>query len=128
MPQVFSFVVRVHCIGVGGLLLTCASPSQFPWASPCLLVPKKDGQLRLCTDYRRVNAVTVSDAYPLPRTDDPIDKVGQTNYITKIDLLKGYYHIPLTEKAQQIFAFITPFGFFQYKVIPFGMRNVPSTF
>ena len=105
-----------------------AIPSQSPWASPCLLVPKEDGQLRLCTDYRRVNAVTVPDAYPLPRIDDLIDKVGQTNYITNIDLLKGYYQIPLTEKAQQISAFITPFGLFQYRVMPFGMRNAPSTF
>ena len=105
-----------------------ASSSQSPWASPCLLVPKEDGQLRLCTDYRRVNAVTVPDAYPLPRIDDLIDKFGQTNYITKIDLLKGYYQIPLTKEAQQISAFITPFGLLQYRVMPFGMRNALSTF
>lgn len=105
-----------------------AVPSQSPWASPCLLVPKEDGQMRLCTDYRRVNAVTVPDAYPLPRIDDLIDSVGQSKYITKIDLLKGYYQIPLSENAQQISAFITPFGLFHHKVMPFGMRNAPSTF
>lgn len=105
-----------------------AVPSKSPWASPCLLVPKEDGQLRFCTDYRRVNAVTVPDAYPLPRVDDLIDEVGQAKYITKIDLLKGYYQIPLTEDAQQISAFITPFGLFHYLVAPFGMRNCPATF
>lgn len=105
-----------------------AVPSNSPWASPCLLVPKEDGQNRFCTDYRKVNAVTVPDAYPLPRVDDLIDEVGQTKYITKIDLLKGYYQIPLSEEAQQISAFITPFGLFQYLVAPFGMRNCPATF
>ena len=84
--------------------------------------------MRFCTDYRRVNAVTVPDPYPLPRIDDLIDNVGQSKYITKIDLLKGYYQILLSENAQQISAFITPFGLFHYKVMPFGMRNAPSTF
>ena len=105
-----------------------AVPSQSPWASPCLLVPKEDGQLRLCTDYRRVNAVTIPDAYPLPRIDDLIDEVGQAVYVTKMDLTKGYYQIPLTEEAQLISAFTTPFGLYQYLVLPFGMRNSPATF
>lgn len=105
-----------------------AVPSNSPWASPCLLVPKEDGQQRFCTDYRRVNAVTVPDAHPLPRIDDLIDEVGQSQFITKLDLLKGYYQIPLTQEAQQISAFITPFGLFQYLVAPFGMRNCPATF
>ena len=72
--------------------------------------------------------MTVPDAYLLPRIDDLIDKVGQTNYITKNDLLKGQYQIALTEKFQQISAFITPFGLFQYRVMPFGMKNAPTTF
>lgn len=105
-----------------------AVPSNSHWASPCILVSKDDGQTRFCTDYRQVNAVTVPDAYSLPRVDDLIDEVGQAKYINKLDLLKEYYHIPLTEEAQQIFAFITPFGFFHYLVAPFGMRNCPATF
>ncbi len=105
-----------------------AIPSSSPWASPCLLVPKEDGQLRFCTDYRRVNAVTIPDAYPLPRVDDLIDEVGQAKFVTKLDLLKGYYQIALTERAQIVSAFITPFGPFQYVVAPFGMRNCPATF
>ncbi|XP_063846193.1 uncharacterized protein LOC135092012 [Scylla paramamosain] len=105
-----------------------AIPSSSPWASPCLLVPKEDGQLRFCADYRRVNAVTIPDAYPLPRVDDLIDEVGQAKFVTKLDLLKGYYQIALTERSQIVSAFITPFGLFQYVVAPFGMRNCPATF
>ena len=63
-----------------------AVPSNSPWASPCHLVPKEDGQVRFCTDYRRVNAITVPDAYPLPRVDDLIDEVGQSKFIKKLDI------------------------------------------
>ena len=105
-----------------------AVPSCSPWASPCLLVPKEGGELRLCTDYRRVNAATQPDPYPLPRIDDLIDTVGQSRFISKIDLLKGYHQIPLTDNAQLISAFITPFGLYHYRVMPFGMRNSPATF
>ncbi|XP_071551747.1 uncharacterized protein [Panulirus ornatus] len=105
-----------------------AVPSCSPWASPCLLVPKEDGQLRLCTDYRRLNSVTQSDAYPLPRIDDLTDMVGQSKYISKIDLNKGFYQIPLTENAQTISAFITPVELYEYRVMPFGKRNSPGTF
>ena len=105
-----------------------AVPSCSPWASPCLLVPKEDGQLRLCTDYRQLNNVTQPDSYPLPRIDDLIDTVGQSKYISKIDLNKGFHQIPLTKNAQTISAFITPFGLYEYKVMPFGMRNSPATF
>lgn len=89
-----------------------AVPSKSPWASPCLLVPKKDGQFRLFVDCVRVNSVTVSDAYPLPRVDELVDSVEQLKFITKIDLLKGYHQIPLTERAQLISAFVTPFGLY----------------
>ena len=105
-----------------------AEPSKSPWASPCLLVPKEDGSTRMCTDYRQVNSKTIKDSYPLPRLDDIIDSIGEAKFVTKIDLLKGYYQIELTDKAKVISAFITPFGLFQYKVMPFGMTNAPSTF
>lgn len=105
-----------------------AKPSKSPWASPCLLVPKEDGSLRLCTDYRRVNSVTVKDSFPLPRIDDIIDSIGQAKYVTKVDLLKGYYQVELTDKAKTISAFTTPFGLFEYEVMPFGLTNAPSTF
>ncbi len=105
-----------------------AAPSHSPWASPCILVTTENGQLRFCTDHRRMNAVTVPDAYPLPWIDDLLDEVGQSRFVIKIDLLKGYYQITLTKRAQEISAFITPFGLFHWLVAPFGIRNCPATF
>lgn len=72
--------------------------------------------------------MTVPDSYPIPRIDDLVDAVGQSRFLTKIDLLKGYYQVPLTKSAQLISAFVTPFGLYHYLVMPFGMRNSPATF
>ena len=105
-----------------------AEPSKSPWASPCILVPKPDGSHRFCTDYRKVNKVTVPDSYPLPLIEDLIDRVGQSKFVTTIDLQKGYYQLCLTERAKTISAFITPFGLYQYVVMPFGLTNAPATF
>ncbi|XP_064098186.1 uncharacterized protein LOC135209441 [Macrobrachium nipponense] len=110
------------------LKLDLAAPSKSPWASPCILVKKPNNSYRMCTDYRKVNSVTVKDAYPLPRIADIIDSVSNSKYLTQIDLLKGYYQIKLTDRAKEISAFITPFGLFEYKVLPFGMTNAPATF
>ena len=103
-------------------------PSKSAWASPCILVPKPDGSYRMCTDYRKVNNVTKTDSFPIPRIDDCIDKIGKAKYVTKFDLLKGFWQIPLTNRAKEISAFVTPDGLFQYKVMPFGMKNSPPTF
>ena len=65
-------------------------PSQSEWSSPCILVPKPGGTFRMCTDYRKVNSVTKTDTFPIPRIDDCIDNIGQAKYITKFDLLKGF--------------------------------------
>jgi hypothetical protein len=69
-----------------------------------------------------------SDSYPIPRIDDCIDKVGSAKYVTKFDLLLGYWQIPLTDRAKEVSAFVTPDGLYQYKVMPFGMKNAPATF
>ena len=98
------------------------------WSSPCLLVPKPDGTLRFCTDFRKVNSVTKTDTYPLPRIDDCIDSVGQAQYVSKFDLLKGYWQVPLTDAAKDISAFAVANGLFQYRVLPFGLKNAPPTF
>ena len=103
-------------------------PSQSDWSSPCILVPKPDGTFRMCTDYRKVNSVTKTDTFPIPRIDDCIDQIGQAKYVTKFDLLKGFWQIPLTDRAKEISAFVTPDGLYQYKVMPFGMKNSPATF
>ena len=102
-------------------------PSKSPWSSPSILVPKPDGSYRFCTDYRKVNSLTKSDSHPIPRIDDCIDKIGQSKFITKIYLLKGYWQIPLSDNAKEICAFVTSGGLYQYKVMPFGLKNVPAT-
>ena len=103
-------------------------PSNSEWSSPCILVPKPDGTYRLCTDFRKVNSVTKTDSYPIPRIDDCIDKIGSAKFVSKFDLLKGYWQVPLTERAREVSAFVTPDGLYQYKVMPFGMKNAPATF
>ena len=103
-------------------------PSQSNWSSPCLLVPKPDGSYRMCTDYRKLNNVTKAATYPIPRIDDCVDRVGNAKYVSKFDLLKGFWQIPLTDRAKEVSAFVTPKGLYQYKVMPFGMRNSPVTF
>ena len=103
-------------------------PSDSAWASPCVLVGKEDGSVRFCTDYRKVNAMTRADCFPIPRIEDCIDRIGRAKYITKCDLLKGYWAVPLTEKAKAISAFVIPGGTYQYRVMPFGMKNSQATF
>ena len=85
-------------------------PSQSNYSSPCILVPKSNGTYRMCTDYRKVNSVTKTDSFPIPRIDDCIDKVGNSKYVTKFDLLKGFWQVPLTDRAKEVSAFATPNG------------------
>ncbi|XP_077977779.1 uncharacterized protein LOC144433347 [Glandiceps talaboti] len=103
-------------------------PSYSAWSSPCVLVPKPGNCYRFCTDYRRVNTLSKTDSYPLPRIDDCIDKIGNAKFVSKFDLLKGYWQIPLTDRAREVSAFVTPDGLYEYKVMPFGMKNAPATF
>ena len=88
-------------------------PSQSNWSSPCLLVPKPDGSYRMCTDYRKLNKVTKAGTYPILRIDDC---VGNAKYVSKFNLLKGFWHIPLTDCAKEVSAFVTPKGLYQHKV------------
>lgn len=105
-----------------------AIPSISPWSSPCLLVPKPDGTSRFCTDFRRANSVTKTDSYPLPRMDDCVDRIGGARFVTKLDLLKRYWQVPLTARASEVSAFVTPDNFLQYTVLAFGLKNAPATF
>ncbi len=105
-----------------------AKSSCSPWSSPCLLVPKSDGSFRFCTDYRKINAVTVPDSYPLPRMEDCIDNIGSARFVTKLDMLKGYWQVPLISQALEISAFVTPDHFLQYTAMAFGLRNAPANF
>ena len=103
-------------------------PSQSEWSSPCILVPKPNRTYHMCTDYRKVNSLSKTDTFPIPRMDNSTDKIGNSNYITKFDLLKGFLQIPLTERAKEISAFDTPDRLYHYKVMPYGMKNSPATF
>ena len=85
-------------------------PSKSQWSSPCILVPKGDGSYRFCTDFRKVNTITKTDSYSIPRVEDCINKIGRAEYVSKFDLLKGYWQVPLTPRAKEITAFVTPTG------------------
>ena len=75
-----------------------------------------------------MNTVTKADSYPILRIGDCIDRIGHTNYISKFNLLKSYWQAPLTDQAREVSAFATPDGLYQYRVMPFGMKNAPATF
>ena len=93
-------------------------PSQSDWSSLCILVSKPDGTFCMFFDFRKVNSVTKTDSFPVPRMDDCIDNIGQAKYVTQFHLLTGFWQIPLRDRAKQISAFVTPDGLNQYKVCP----------
>lgn len=98
------------------------------WSSPVVLVPKKDGTIRFCIDFRKVNAQSHFDAYPMPRLEDLIERLGKANYITTLDLCKGYWQVLLAKEDRPYTAFRTPQGLFQFVVMPFGLQGAPATF
>ena len=103
-------------------------PSNSPWSSPTVLVRKKDGGVRWCIDYRRVNDVTVKDAYPLPRIDSCLDQLSSAKLFSTLDLQSGYWQLELEEESKPITAFISKYGLYEYNTLPFGLCGAPSTF
>ena len=106
--------------------IICRSTS--PWASPLHMVKKKDRGWRPCGDYRRLNTTTVPDCYPLPNIADFSSRVSGSTIFSKLDLQKGYYQVPVAQEDLEKTAIITPFGMFEFLVMPFGLRNAGNTF
>jgi len=104
-------------------------PSQSPWSAPMLLVPKKDGSLRPVIDYRRLNAATVPDRYPIPSIRTLLQEVGEGHAIfSSIDLAHGFLQVEMDPSSKDLTAFSTPHGHFAFTRMPFGLRNSPITF
>ena len=103
-------------------------PSSSPWCAPILFAPKSDGTLRLCIDYRGLNAVTERDVYPLPKGEEMYSRVKGKKIFSTLDLLKGYHQIWIQDKDRHFTAFATPKGLHQWKVLPMGLTNAPATF
>ncbi len=110
------------------LTMNIIEPSRSDWCSPVVLVPKKDGSLRFCVDFRYLNSVSRFDSYPTPRIDELVDRLGKAKWITTIDLCKGYWQVPLSIQSKELTAFRTPWGLFQFSVMPFGLHGVPASF
>ena len=104
-------------------------PSFSPWNFPMVLVPKSDGTWRPCIDFRRLNAVTIPDRYPIPVMGDLLQSLGNGNKIfSKIDLAQGFWQIPMDDNSKELTAFSTPDGHYQFRRMPMGLRSSPFTF
>lgn len=111
------------------LLLGIVEQSLSSWRSPILLVPKKDNTYRFCVDYRKVNLVTKKDAYPIPHVSQIWESLKDACYLISLDIKSAYWQIPVKEASREYTAFtVSGRGLFQFRRVPFGIKNAPATF
>ena len=103
-------------------------PTDSNWASPIVLVKKPDGSERFCVDYRRLNAITIKDRYPMPNIESKLNKLHGCKYFTSLDCTSGYWQIQVSERAKNLIAFATNQGLFTFNYMPFGLCNAGATF
>jgi hypothetical protein len=104
------------------------TPSKAPYASPILFAEKKDGSLRFCVDYRKLNALTKRDRYPIPLIDEVLARVQGSKYLTRLDIIAAFNKLRMNPDSEDLTTFITSFGAFKYLVLPFGLTNGPASF
>ncbi|CAK1579718.1 unnamed protein product [Parnassius mnemosyne] len=102
--------------------------SKSQYASPIILVAKKNGESRLCVDYRALNRKTIRENFPMPLIDDQIDSLSGQVFFTTLDLTSGYHQVPVSEESKPLTAFVTPDGHYEYNRMPFGLTNAPAVF
>ncbi|POM61205.1 reverse transcriptase, partial [Phytophthora palmivora] len=103
--------------------------STYPWASPKIVIIKKNGiDIRLCIDYRLVNSLTRLMVYPMPLINDLLDNLDKVLWYCSLDMASGFWVVPMTDRARSISAFITPFGLFEWNQMPFGLKNAPQIY
>ena len=102
--------------------------SRYPWSSPVVPVKKKDGTLRLCVDYRQLNKVTKADRFPIPNMSDLVFNLGGRQWFSTLDLVKGYYQVPLDPASAEYTAFSTARNHYQFNRLSFGLKNAPGAF
>ena len=124
----FALRAKIDELVKGMLDQGVVEPSSSPWASPIVLVQKKDGGVRFCVDYRRVNSLTKVDEFPLPRIDDTLDLLTGQQYFTTLDLATGYWQVRMDPASKEKTAFTTYSGLYQFRKMPFGLVNAPATF